>query len=203
VDLYRPKAARISISKWGSQVWDRHEDDWYVEPEWCSRRLFEEESFRGEIWDPACGLGRIVRSALDIGLPVRASDIVFRQSTDDAVDQVKHQADFFCCDKPTRNIVANPPFGIVPPFAEHALNLAASKVALVFPTARLNAAHHWLDGMPLCRIWLMTPRPSMPPGHVLAAGGKVGGGKTDYCWLVFEHGWAGPPETAWLRRDAR
>jgi len=197
----RKPVPRISISKWGSQVWDRHEDDWYVEPEWCSRRLFEEEIFAGEIWDPAAGLGRVVRSALDMGFPVRASDIVFRQSTDDYLDELKFQTDFFSCDKPTENIVANPPFGIVPPFAEHALNLAARKVALVFPTARLNAAH-WLVGMPLRRIWLMTPRPSMPPGHALAAGGKVGGGKTDYCWLIFEQGWTGTADVAWLGRDA-
>jgi hypothetical protein len=31
--------------------------------------------------------------------------------------------------------------------------------------------------------------------------GKVGGGKSDYCWLVFEHGYNGQPEMRWLHRD--
>ena len=47
----------------------------------------------------------------------------------------------------------------------------------------------------------MTPRPSMPPGGVIKAGGKVGGGKSDYCWLVFQIGYAGEPVMKWLRRD--
>jgi hypothetical protein len=70
----------------------------------------------------------------------------------------------------------------------------------VFPTARLNAAH-WLKGTPLRRVWMMTPRPSMPPGHVIARGEKPGGGKMDYCWLVWEQGHEGAAEIQWLRRD--
>jgi len=44
------------------------------------------------------------------------------------------------------------------------------------PVACLNAAH-WLQGTPLRRISLLTPRPSMPPGHIIAAGSKPGGGQ--------------------------
>jgi hypothetical protein len=83
---------------------------------------------------------------------------------------------------------------------QHSLLLAERKVAIVFPVARLNAAH-WIKGTPLRRVWLMTPRPSMPPGHVIAAGHKPGGGKVDFCWLVWEHGCTGAPELHWLRRD--
>jgi len=41
----------------------------------------------------------------------------------------------------------------------------------------------------------------MPPGHVITSGGKVGGGKSDYCWLVFDHKWTGRPELKWMHRD--
>jgi hypothetical protein len=43
----------------------------------------------------------------------------------------------------------------------------------------------------------------MPPGHVIARGEKPGGGKMDYCWLVWEIGYEGPPEMRWLRRDVQ
>jgi hypothetical protein len=95
--------------------------------------------------------------------------------------------------------VTNPPFNIAGQFVLHALGRAA-KVAIIFPVARLKAAH-WMRGTPLRRVWLMTPRPSMPPGHVIAAGEKPGGGKVDYCWLVWERGYTGPHELDWLRRD--
>ena len=46
-----------------SQIWERGQHDWYVEPHECSLTLFELENFTDPIWDPACGLGRIVGSA--------------------------------------------------------------------------------------------------------------------------------------------
>jgi hypothetical protein len=182
-----------------SHIWARDEDDWYVEPEWCSRRLFEEELFEGEIFDPSCGLGRVVRSAKDAGYVVRASDIVFRQSADDEIDALKCVADIRDCACPSDNICCNPPYRAVPEFAQLALKLARRKVALIFPVARLNAAH-WLQGAPLRRVWLMSPRPPMPPGSYLAAGHKPQGGRVDFCWVVFEHGFSGDPELRWLHR---
>jgi hypothetical protein len=182
--------------------WQRDESDWYVEPEWCSIRLFAEEQFDGEVWDPACGWGRIVGSAIDAGYPVRASDIIIRPSGDAAVDRLKREANFRDCDGPAVNIVANPPYRAYPNFAQHALQLARRKIALIFPVARLNAAH-WIQGAPLQRIWLMSPRPPMPPGSYLEAGHKPGGGRVDFCWLVFEHGHTGPAEVRWLHRGTR
>jgi hypothetical protein len=161
-----------------SHIWARDPHDWYVEDLWCSRRLFEEEKFHGEIYDPNCGWGRILRSAKDAGYAVRASDIVIRPSGDAEIEAIKYQADLL------------------------ALKLAKYKVAIIFPVARLNAAH-WLTDAPLRRVWLMTPRPPMPPGYYLEAGHKPAGGRVDFCWLILEHGYSGEAEMRWLRRDAR
>ena len=186
-----------------AHVWDREANEHYVEPEWCSRRLFQEEDFEGGVYDPCCGFGRIVISALQAGLKGYGSDIIDR-----GWDSTRTPHDFLSSPNtgPDRefhdNIVCNPPFNIAADFALHALKLARRKVAMVFPTARLNAAH-WLQGAPLVRVWLMTPRPSMPPGHTITAGLKPGGGKMDFCWLVWEKGFVGTPEIKWLRRDAR
>jgi hypothetical protein len=54
----------------------------------------------------------------------------------------------------------------------------------------------------------MTPRPSMPPGHTIAAGEKPGGGKMDFCWLVWSIGsFSGEADglsrTPWLRGRTR
>jgi hypothetical protein len=59
----------------------------------------------------------------------------------------------------------------------------------------------WLQQTPLLRVWFITPRPSMPPGHVLEAGGKPGNGTTDYAWFVWLRGYDGTPEVRWLRRN--
>jgi hypothetical protein len=177
--------------------WTREKHEHYVEPFWCSERLFEVEDFAPGIWDPCCGFGRIPDSAVKAGLCAIATDLVDRGYREFAA-----RVDFLSVERGrSPHIVCNPPFNVVRKFARKALNLNAEKVAMVFPTARLNAAH-WLHETPLARVWLMTPRPSMPPGHTIAAGEKPGGGKMDFCWLVWQRGYAGIPEMRWLRRDA-
>jgi len=169
-------------------------DEHYVEPFWVSERLFEEEHFVGDIYDPACGFGRIIDSAVKAGYLAHGADLVDRRGRGDVRDFLLNNI------TTPNNIVSNPPFDNFEAFAKHALARARNKVALIMPTARLNAAR-WLENTPLQSVWLLTPRPSMPPGHVITAGGKVGGGKSDYCWLVFDHKWTGHPELKWMRRD--
>jgi hypothetical protein len=101
---------------------------------------------------------------------------------------------------PDMAIVCNPPFDHIEEFCRICLNSGAYKIAMICLVRRLNAAH-WLQERPLRRIWLLTPRPSMPPGSWIAAGNKPGGGKQDFCWLIFERGYAGVPEIGWLHRD--
>src|SRR6516225_10039224 len=59
-------------------IWARENGEHYVEPPWCSRRLFEAEAFEGAIHDPCCGFGRIVDSARFAGLVATGADIVAR-----------------------------------------------------------------------------------------------------------------------------
>lgn len=180
-----------------SHIWEREENEHYVEPAWCSERLFDEESFDPTIWDPCCGFGRIPEAAKSHGIRCYASDLIDRGYA--GLDQV---CDFFKFELhyADQSIVCNPPFNIVKEFALHALTLA-DKVAMILPAPRLNAADKWMKSTPLKTVWLMTPRPSMPPGHVIASGQKPKGGKVDYAWCVWERGFVGAPELKWLRRD--
>lgn len=187
-DIKRPEA---------SHIWQREEHEHYVEPEWCSRRLFEVEKFQGDIWDPACGFGRIPKAAIAAGYTAAGTDIVDR-----GYGQAFSVRDFLDCSCSWPNIVSNPPFDIFQPFATQALKIARHKVAMIWLVRTLPAAR-WLRDTPLARIWLLTPRPSMPPGHVIAAGEKPGGGKQDFCWLVWDKSHTGPASIGWLHRDAQ
>jgi hypothetical protein len=187
-----------ATKKIDAHVWEREANEHYVEPHWCSKRLFQEERFDGAVWDPCCGFGRIPSAAIEAGLPAMGTDILDR-----GYSEFEGVQDFLTATgNNIPNIVCNPPFNIAAAFGQRALaQPGIVKVAMIFPTARLNAAH-WLSGTPLLRIWLMTPRPSMPPGHTIAAGDKPGGGKMDFCWLVWRAGYSGEPSVKWLRRDA-
>jgi hypothetical protein len=181
-----------------AHIWAREETGFYIEPEWCSQRLFEVEKFAGAVWDPSCGTGRIAEAARRARYTTRATDIIDRGYThfDGCVD-------FLLCDRPlANNIVCNPPFKKCDQFVHRSLALIKDdgKVAVIWLVRRLNTAR-WLADLPLARVYLLTPRPSMPPGHVIAAGEKPGGGTQDFCWLAFSHKHKGPPTLHWLCRD--
>jgi hypothetical protein len=178
-----------------AHIFARERSDHYVEPAWCSARLFQVERFTGSIVDPACGWGTIVIQAIAAGYNAAGSDLVNR-----GWDSSRTPSDFLKSSAVFDNIVTNPPFDIAPRFITHAVKHVRRKVAAIFPVRRLPAAR-WLADLPLARILLLTPRPSMPSGSYIKAGGKVGGGTQDFCWVIFDHHHAGPATVGWLRRE--
>jgi hypothetical protein len=183
-----------------SHVWDRQAESHYVEPHWVPRRIFEVEKFVGTICDPCCGFGRIPAAARAAGYQAFGLDLIDRGF------EYLTLANFLTSDIRADNFVFNPPFELGREFALHAIKLVERKVAMIFPMRRLPAAGKWIDGTPHYRTYFLTPRPSMPPGHVAAAleaQGKVpSGGKQDFCLLVWLKGFEGDPTNHWLRRDA-
>ena len=191
----RGGAASPKKKRRNSYIHPRASDDFYIEPCWVDERLFQVEHFNPEhvLLDPCTGSGRIADAAKAAGLVVVTADICDRYPGTRIQNFLdRHSA--------PPSLVGNPPFNVVEAFARHALAIGGRHVALLFPTARLNAAR-WLRELPLRRVWLLRPRPSMPPGEVILRGEKAGGGKTDFCWLVFTAGYAGAPELRWLHRD--
>jgi len=179
--------------------WAREEREWYVENRWCSRRLFEEEPFEGDVLDPCCGSGRVVEAAREAGLEARGCDVVDRGFPYYSV------CDFLKSGMTADNIVMNQPFEFSEEFARQAHRRSLRKVAMIMPTRRLNAAGAWIKDLPLYRLWYLTPRPSMPPGPLAleyeAKGKEPSGGKQDFCWLVFLKGYDGRAEVRWLHRN--
>lgn len=181
-----------------ARIWEREANNHYVEPFWVPWRLFQVEQFRGSIMDPCCGFGQIPKAGRQFGLEIYGCDLIDRGFEYVSV------CDFLTSDIRAGNYVFNPPFELAEQFAKQALKLAARKVAMIFPTARLNAAR-WIPATPLYRVYYLTPRPSMPPGHVFreleAKGRNPSGGTADYCILVWLIGYEGEPTIRWLHRD--
>jgi hypothetical protein len=179
-----------------THIFKKAKDSFYLEPQWCSTRLFAIEKFTRPVTDPFCGTGRVAEAARLAGYSVWATDIVDRgyehfDGVEDFLTVGRLDAD--------ESIVSNPPFD--DRILRHAIGLNPVKMALLWPLARVVAAHEWLSTAPLARILMMTPRPSMPPGTYIAAGKKPQGARVEHCWLVFERGHRGPARMGWLHRD--
>jgi len=190
-----------------AHIFARAEREHYVDPFWCSARLFETENF-GEpgarLLDGSCGWGRILRTGTDAGYQMHGADIVDVRKIDELrIKNVPFTVRDFL--KPATadcfvSCVSNPPFDNIEAFCRRALEIAEYKVAMISPLPRLPAAH-WLKSLPLKTVFLLSPRPSMPPAEYLESGQKPGGGRPEFAWLVFQRGWTGSPELKWLRRD--
>lgn len=183
-----------------AHAFERQAEEHYVEPEWADRVLFENEPFTGAIFDPCCGFGRIPEAARAAGLAAFGMDIVDRGFPGVALGSFLEVDGKLPNVVP--NVVMNPPFNLAREFIERACELTVhGKVAAILQARRLNAAH-WMRALPLARIWMLTPRPSMLPGHLIAAGQEAGGGIPEYCWVVFDRNYHWPsPLFGWLHRD--
>lgn len=194
----------------GAHVWDRSENEWYVEPMDVTTALLKVERFRGQIWGPACGGGNIVKAAHAFGRMAFGTDLVDRKWDEDRV-LFRGERDFLAVDPtefPADCIITNPPFGhskLAEAFVRHALASPTLAKLAAFVDIRFLAGAKRANGLyaehPPSRIYLITPRCSCPPGGWLAAGNKAGNGSSDYVWIVWDrthphHGTL----TDWLHR---
>ncbi|MGA0564155.1 hypothetical protein ACO2RV_17050 [Ancylobacter sp. VNQ12] len=195
-----------------ARVWEQDPIGWYVEPERCTDQLAAVEAFAGRTWDPCCGGGNIVRALRRAGVSCHGTDIVRR--VPDGTNWFLGERDFLT-GRPLpvwSNLVFNPPFFRAKgteAFIRRGLELAAGNPSAgkmaVFVDLKFLAGDGRANGLfaehPPHRVWIITPRPSCPPGTFLAAGGEAEGGTADWCWLVWNlREPRRATEFGWLRR---
>jgi hypothetical protein len=189
-----------SLKAKSAHLWARDPHDWYVEPEAVSAALFRAQDFAQTIWDPACGRNNILRGAAAAGYETIGSDIVNRTA-------VSYVADFLAEDRehPDADIVCNPPFKYCSKAADfiwirRCIQKSRVTTALLLPSNWDcgSAVARFIDTTSLYRIYQLCPRPSMPPGRVIQAGIKPGGGRQDFSWFVWLRGYTGHPTKHWL-----
>lgn len=176
---------------------ERDGDDWYIEPPEAVEALLDAEPFSGSIWDPACGQGTIS----DVFLARESTAII---SSDIANRGGRHGQTFdFLREspayKPVDNIVTNPPYKLIDPFIERAMEIVRHKAAFLMRLAALEGMkrHDRIYArFPLARIHVFSNRISMPPG---GRGIEAKGGAVAFCWMVFDKSHKGPPTVNWIR----
>lgn len=204
-----PGKDRVSTKEKNAHLWVRDEHDYYAENEWVSAALFRQEEFSGCITDPCCGRGRILNSARACGYETAGSDVVERG--DIALSHPFVLQNYAArLDGLVKNVVSNPPFKDADDFVDLVRRVVRRKAAILLPAQWANAVKRSrrlsvsVDcEMPLARVLVLSPRPSMPPGAVVDAGEKVGGGTKDFAWFVFIRDHLGPPQFGWAWKDPR
>lgn len=189
-------------TKKNAHLWDRHPDDWYVEERFATRELLKREQFPSVIYDPCCGRGHILAEANLAGYRPIGSDIVLRQWVGPMDAYWAGAFDFLTHAPVVTNmgdvgVIMNPPFRHgdaaqgIEGFVRKAMTLPhVQKIAAFVPARFLwgkDRAQQFHQTVPATSVYMITPRPSCPPGPVWEdAPEEVGGGADEFAWMVWE-----------------
>ncbi len=167
-------------------------DDFYITPPEATKALLAVEKFGPRIWEPACGDGAMSRTLEKAGYKVTSTDL---HSHGYGVSGVDFLTSWDC---PRYDIVTNPPFRLAQEFAEHALNVADAKVALLCRLAFLEGQKRktFFEAHPPRHVWVFSWRVPMWRRGVVSGKGK--GRMMAYAWFIWERGYRGGPMLGWL-----
>ena len=173
------------------RVADLDGPDFYPTPAWATRALIENEPFKGEIWECACGDGAMSGVLESTGTPVVSSDLYNR-----GYGETGH--DFLTTPRRHPNIITNPPFNSAEGFVATGLKAANRKFALLLRLAFLegaNRANTIFHSHPPSRVWVFSERITF----YMKGAQVAGSGTTAYAWFVWDKDHSGPTELAWFR----
>lgn len=111
--------------------------DFFPTPAWATHALIDNEAFKGDIWESACGNGAMSDVLEQTSCPVVSSDLYDR-----GYGEGGH--DFTESGRRAPNIVTNPPYNAAEGFVRAGLDKAKHKFALVTIVTNLNCL--WTSG---------------------------------------------------------
>ncbi|MBF0093242.1 MAG: hypothetical protein HQL33_01500 [Alphaproteobacteria bacterium] len=171
---------------------ERADNDAYYTPDWCTEVLLAKVRFRGAVWEPASGKGRMAAVLRRAGYPVVESDID-PSTTGESLD-------FLTCGamaEGTSSVVTNPPYHIGTNFVRHALALALPRGGMVAMLLRHEfdcaKTRRPLFERPEFRIKLvLTTRPRW------IAEDTGNSPRHNFSWYVWDAAHQGPPQLGWV-----
>lgn len=174
-------------------IGEREENDYYATDPKAVEKLLAVETFREDIWEPACGEGHLSKKMIELGKDVYSSDLIYRGYLYTSIQDFL-EIDFFSED---RDIITNPPYKFAERFIRQALKLTSGKVAMLL---RIQ----FLEGQARQKLYK-----EFPPKVVYVFSKRVDcakngdfkknvGGAVCYAWFVWEVGYKGETIIKWI-----
>jgi hypothetical protein len=165
--------------------------DFFPTPGWATFALIDNESFRGDLWECACGDGAMSKVLEQTGCPVFSSDLYQRGFGEAGLD-------FLTAMRSADNIITNPPYNCAEGFVASGVRNARRKFALLLRLAFLegaNRANTIFARTPPNRVWVFSERITFYPAGVE----RKGSGTTAYAWFVWDKGAPRRTDLKWLK----
>ncbi|WP_086466030.1 hypothetical protein [Oceanibaculum nanhaiense] len=164
--------------------------DFFPTPRWATYALIDNEKFKGDIWECACGDGAMSSVLEDTGNPVISTDLYDRGYGECGVD-------FLSPKRRAANIITNPPYNAAEGFVRSGLAVAGQKFALLLRLAFLEGANRQrtiFSESPPSRVWVFSERITFYP----AGAERKGSGTTAYAWFVWDKNAPNGTELRWF-----
>lgn len=165
--------------------------DFFPTPAWATHALIDNEDFRGDIWESACGNGAMSEVLETTGNRVISSDLIDR-----GYGEGNH--DFLESWRKAHNIITNPPYNAAEGFVQAGLEKASKKFALLLRLAFLEGANRQrtiFTDAPPSRVWVFSERITFYPAGAV----RKGSGTTAYAWFVWDKSAPSGTELKWFR----
>jgi hypothetical protein len=157
--------------------------DCYSTPYYATKALMERVKFDGEVWECACGSGKMAR-VIENYNPVIETDI-------------QTGTDFLLESRVADNIITNPPYNLAERFVWQALRLSHKKVALFLRLNFLESSgrYNMFKTTPLKQVLVFSKRQNLyPDGYKI----PQNGGTIAYAWFIWEKNYTGQPAIDWI-----
>jgi len=165
--------------------------DFFPTPAWATHALIENEPFKGDIWESACGNGAMSDVLEQTGQRVISSDLYDRGYGDAGVD-------FLNPIRRAANVVTNPPYNAAEGFVRSGLKTTDRKFALLLRLAFLEGANRQrtiFTDAPPSRVWVFSERITFYPAGAV----QKGSGTTAYAWFVWDKDAPSATELKWFQ----
>jgi hypothetical protein len=165
--------------------------DFFPTPRWATHALIDNEKFKGNIWESACGDGAMSEVLAETGCKIKSTDLYDR-----GYGEGGH--DFLKATRTADNIVTNPPYNCAEGFVANGLDLANRKFALLLRLAFLegaNRANAIFAKRPPSRVWVFSERITF----YMKGATQAGSGTTAYAWFVWDKDAPSGTELKWFK----
>lgn len=170
---------------------NRKKSDFYETPYSLTELLLEKETMIGNILEPACGNGAIVKILKKNGyMNITAYD---------------KETDFLKETKKYDTVITNPPFSLAYEFIQKAKQVSNNKIYMLLPLNYLHGKKRYDniykdENFGLQKVYVFTRYPLL--GEPLREDGKHNTGMMVYAWYVFQKGYNDSPKIDWLDNDS-
>lgn len=163
--------------------------DLYETPEEATLKLLTVEDFKGLIWEPCCGMGKMSQ-VLEKEYQVYSSDIMEESYGKSGVDMLT------VAQRPS-NIVTNPPYKDAQEIIEHSLSIVKRKACFLLKLTFLEGQKRksFFNTSPPSRVWVFSNRITMWP---YGEEKPKNGGTIAYAWFVWDKTSSDVGKLGWL-----